>query len=256
MTREDAIALYGAENKLTADLPAYIKEYERFYLLERLISNYILEAVHAVEQIIEDLDINVASGDMLNKICQRMGVEVEIPTLEDGSIDQETYNGRLRLAIIAQSTRRRSTGTRKELIDALSAMSPIFYFNIKDNSIAQNSDSIMSVSTLIVTDSEDKTVYANLLYNMLFPDVTGVRFISKYIKSGETIFSFITGDEVDYENDKDIYNERGYYVAGWGTEGDEPVVKGADDYDANGKLKPEVKDKYRRGGHWVTTKIN
>lgn len=255
MTREEVIALYGKENRLTEDTPSYVKSYERFYLLEKLISNYILEALSVVEKINNELDINIASGDMLTKMCRRMGIEVDIPKLDDGNIDQETYEKRLRLAIIAQNTKRRSKGNRKELMDALNALSYVVNYNIKDFSTAEG-DKQTLVSVLIVTDSEDKAIYPNLLYNQLFPNVTGVPFNSNYIKSGEAIFSYVSGNE-DYDNDRDTYVSRGYYVAGWGTGGDAPVSRDPlSDYNEDGTLKEEVKEKYRQGGHWVITKID
>lgn len=177
------------ENKHTELLPAYIREYNKFYRLLKMFSNYIQNAVDIVEGIIENFNLSAATGDVLNKIAQRLDIYIEEPLNEDGTVNEELYEQQLKIAILGNGLKRTSLANRDSLNKILGIFSSIRSCEITDYSVT-GSRIPMYIYISIVGANDTWTT--EMLEKYVFPNITGVGVVVNYRLDNNIYFGFDT----------------------------------------------------------------
>lgn len=178
---------YLTENKYTKQIPAYIRDYNKFCKLLILFSNYINTATVTLEQILNKLNVNSATGNILEMLAKRYDINIDKPVDEHGNVNQELYETQLKLAILSVGIKKSSVSNRTSLNNIMSIISGINRINIFDSNQ-------MSIN---ISMSEDSTaINSSLLEKYLIPNITGVNTVVTYLLSNSVYFGFDRDDAI------------------------------------------------------------
>lgn len=186
---------YRKENKYTRLIPAYIREYPKFIDLMKIFSNYIQSSVDTVEYILNKLNITDATGDILEKIAERLDICIEKPLKENGTVDQELYEQQLKIAILGNGLKRTSTANRESLSKLVNIFSSIIKCEITDYSNSSVSQTPMTVQ-IDITGTND--IWSReMLEQYVLPNITGVRIVVNYILNNNMYFGHDIHDVIN-----------------------------------------------------------
>lgn len=183
---------YLVENKNTKYIPAYIRDYPKFIRLLKLFSNYIQVAAKSIESILSQLNLNNASGNVLEKIAERLDIYIEKPLDSNGNIKQDLYESQLRIAILGNGLKKESKATRASIMKILDIFKSIIRIEVTDFSNSKDYPNPMTLQLDVVgnTDVWD----TKMLEKYVFPDITGVNTIVTYLLNNDIYFGFDRND--------------------------------------------------------------
>lgn len=231
-TAAEFTAKFLKENDRIKKVPAYIREYPKFFNLMKMISNYIEISLGHIETVVKGMSLDEATGDLLEKIAERIGVVVVSVDNEKNPLSQQEYENRLKLGILCANMKRRSVATRNDLDNALSSIKDyVPRFVISDTSCSTRGDintNLMTLGIKAITDGNSRTIYDNMFEDLLYPDITGVNTVSNSISSGSNIFGFdyegyevreVDGVKKVFDKDGNVVNDpmqpNDYKILGW-----------------------------------------
>lgn len=282
--------IFLKENKDTAHIPTYIREYNKFFRLCKLFSNYIRVAVSYIERILSQLNLSKAHGAILEKIAERLDISIEKPADANGNYDQAIYEEMLKIAILGNGIKRNSRADRNSMNEIVKIFDSIRKVEITDYGKNDNNDLAMILNMRVIGNNDIWS--PELLEKHVLPNITGVRMAVTYLLDNNIYFGFDmqelivnviesgfknnpTQDDLNnyvYENNIrkspgitiiDLSNN--YWVfegesLGWVNESIKiPDIKNGDRIDAAKHSKSETTDNYMiRGwdeGSWAKSKI-
>lgn len=178
------------ENKYTAHLPAYIREYPKFLKLLIMFSNYIQLCCDDLEYILSQLNLSTAHGAMLEKIAERLDITIEKPIV-NGVVNQSLYEQMLKIAILGNGLKRNSKADRDSLSKLPDVFNSISKVEIKDYGVlnVQQQNKTPMLINVRVTGKND-TWNSDLLEKYVLPNITGVRMIINYLIDNNNYFGF------------------------------------------------------------------
>lgn len=216
----------NVENSITKRIPQYIRQYEGFTKFIKLLTNYILGSVNVGENIINLMNLDNTTGDVLVKIANKLDVTINKNYNSAGEPDLNTYYKGLKIAIFGEQTKRLSDGSLIDLKNSLKTTIP----NISNIVIQDNQD--MTVNIQIEGDLAD--IDKDIINNYILPKVTGVRFIVQYILYEKDLFAF--------DSDESIRNKEGNTVFAKDVNGNDTNMFVL--FDANGNAIPDSESPY------------
>jgi len=203
------------ETKFTKEAPAYLRNYPKFWNLIKLFSNYVQDASNVLANILSNLNLRDASGDILNQIAKRYGIDVEKPIDENGNVEIEKYNSILKFAILGNGIQRSSGGDRSTFNNLLKLLGNIKSMEIRDyrNDPSTPTEKPMVVSADFI--GIDPNIDADIIHNYLVPDVTGVNLVVSYLPFNGTLFGY----DLDHQHppETDFYQIAGWDEGEWAT---------------------------------------
>ena len=192
-------------NKYINQSPQYLREYEKFFRLLTMFSNYIMKSSEVFEEIINQTNVYDASGDMLEKLANRVGVSIT-----DKS-DPE-YVDKLRIAIIGAGIKRTSKSSRYLLQEQLSNLFPsINSYTITDGGCC---DDAVKMEMKMQVIGNISALDAKILEEFVIPKMTGVNLNITYILYGVDLFAFDKDITLKDNPDRD-YGETGWDKGEW-----------------------------------------
>lgn len=273
--------IFLKENKYTEHVPAYIREYSKFFKLLTLFSNYIDVSNGYLETILGQLNLSKAHGAVLEKIAERLDIKIEKLVDVNGNYDKTLYEEMLKLAILGNGTKRNSRADRNSLSKVKDVFDSIRSIEITDYAKGKSGNPEMFLDIVITGDNDLWTT--DLVDKYVIPKITGVRTILTYLLSNSVYFGFDRQDvivvigtinktteevtidllnakaiELGKENIigstiKDATGNYWVYIGGdvqWSNEG-ENIIEGSDVIDTSRGYSIQGWDK----GRWAQTKV-
>jgi hypothetical protein len=186
--------IFLKENKYTEHVPAYIREYSKFFKLLTLFSNYINIANDYLETILSQLNLSKAHGAVLEKIAERLDIKIEKPVDVNGNYDKTLYEEMLKLAILGNGTKRNSRADRNSLSKVKDVFDSIRSIEITDYAKGKSGNPEMFLDIAITGDNDLWTT--DLVDKYVIPKITGVRTILTYLLSNSLYFGFDRQDVI------------------------------------------------------------
>jgi len=189
MTEEQFIQEYLVENIHTKHIPTYLRDYPKFTKLMLGFSNYIKKMSSVIEFIISKLNLSQATGDILEKLAQRLDIYIEKPVDDNGNVIQELYEQQLKIAILGNGLKRTSNATRNALEQLLQIFKTITRMEITDFGIESKiNPAYMTVAISVRGTNETWT--SDILEEYVFPNITGVGPTVNYLLDNQLYFGF------------------------------------------------------------------
>lgn len=186
--------IFLKENKYTEHVPAYIREYPKFFKLMKLFSNYINIANDYLEVILNQLNLSKAHGAMLEKIAERLDITIEKPVDASGNYDKTLYEEMLKLAILGNGLKRNSRADRNSLDKIKDVFGSIRSVETTDYAKSISGEPEMFLNVTITGDND--LWDTSLIEKYVMPKITGVRTILTYLLSNTLYFGFDRQDIV------------------------------------------------------------
>lgn len=205
MTEQEFNDLYLRENKNTKMIPTYLRDYEKFYRLMKIFSNYIQYSIDLVHSILNMLNINNAVGDVLEKIAQRLDIYIEKPINPDGTVNTTLYWQQLKIAILGNGLKRTSKADRNSLSKIIDIFTGIRRVEITDRAI-QKENAIPMDIYITVVGTED-VWNRDMLEKYVLPNITGVGGVVSYLLDNDIYFGFDTENAIHIIGQIDIATE-------------------------------------------------
>lgn len=183
------------ENKYTSHVPAYIREYSKFFKLLTLFSNYINIANDYLETILSQLNLSKAHGAVLEKIAERLDIKIEKSVDVNGNYDKTLYEEMLKLAILGNGAKRNSRADRNSLSKVKDVFDSIRYIEITDYAKSK-SENPPKMSLNIAITGDNVLWTTDLVDKYVIPKITGVRTILTYLLSNSIYFGFDRQDVI------------------------------------------------------------
>lgn len=190
----DFASRYLVENKNTKHIPAYIRDYPKFLKLLILFSNYIRVASDSIETVLSKLNIENATGNVLEKIAERLDIYIEKPLNSAGEVNQDLYERRLRIAILGSGLKKESKASRASMMRILEIFKSILKLEITDFSNSKDYSNPMTLRLDVVGNTDVWS--AKMLEKYVFPDITGVNTVVTYLLDNDIYFGFDRDDVI------------------------------------------------------------
>lgn len=194
MTVAEIEEKYLQENKYTETIPSYLRDYPKFIRLMKMFSNYLQDSCNVVNTILSKLNLSKASGDILEKIAQRLDISIEKPLDEHGNVNQTLYEQQLKIAILGNGLKRNSKATRESLMQLTKIFETIVRCEITDFSNFDGYPNPMVVKLDIMGNAE---VWSKeMLEKYVLPNITGLGIIVNYVLYNNMYFGFDEHDVI------------------------------------------------------------
>lgn len=195
MTIAEVEELYLQENKYTEMIPSYLRDYPKFIRLMKMFSNYTQNSCNVIETILSKLNLQSATGDILEKIAQRINISIEKPLDENGNVNQSLYEQQLKIAILGNGLKRNSKATRESLMKLTNIFSSIVRCEITDFSNFKGYANPMIVQLDIMGNAE---VWSKeMLEKYVLPNITGIGIVVNYVLYNNIYFGFDKHNIID-----------------------------------------------------------
>lgn len=202
-------SIFLKENKYTNHVPAYIREYPKFFKLLKLFSNYISIANDYLEVILNQLNLSNAHGAILEKIAERLDIYIEKPVDSSGNYNKSTYEEMLKIAILGNGLKRNSKSDRNsinKIKDIFKSIKTIEIIDYAKGKVKNSEKNLNMFIDFIITGTNDLWSPA-ILEKYVLPNITGVRTLGTYLLNNNIYFGFDRQDVITIIGNIDVITE-------------------------------------------------